>query len=55
MTFSSSAIVPPPSSSAACRAVSMSRSPIATRTPSRTSERAVSLPIPRAPPVIAAT
>src|SRR5262249_21002810 len=55
VTLSWIAIVPPPSSAAARSAGSRSRSPSATRQPLRTSARAVVLPIPRAPPVIATT
>ena len=55
VTFTSRAIVPPPSSSAVRRAVGMSMSPMATLIPWRTNACAVARPIPRPPPVIAAT
>src|SRR3954452_21956941 len=55
LTSSASPTLPPPSSAAAASASEESRSPIATRQPLPTSARAVALPIPRAPPVIATT
>src|SRR4051794_21796550 len=55
LTSSASPMPPPPRSAAAASASSRSRSPMATRQPLPTSARAVVLPIPLAPPVIATT
>src|SRR4051794_32863205 len=55
VTSSSKATVPRPSSEAVCWAGSTSTSPMATRMPSRRNVSAIARPMPRAPPVIAAT
>src|SRR4051794_17220731 len=55
LTSSASPMLPPPRSAAAASASSKWRSPMATRQPLPTSARAVVLPIPLAPPVIATT